>query len=253
MPSYQAEGRIFAKFILDTKPDGRIAVLYQNDDFGRDMLKGLTEGLGARSNMIIAKESYERTDPTISTHVVSLKSSGADIYVSITSQKAAAQSIRTAQEIGWKPLHFLPSISSSAGGVIKPAGFDAAQVVISIIYSKEVTDPTWKDDTGVKEYDAFLAKWYPDADRADSNVGFGMMLAQTLVQVLKQCGDELTRQNVMKQAANLRDVELGLMLPGIKINTSPRDFYPIEQEQLVKFQGETRVKFGNILSGEVRY
>ncbi|MGW1419939.1 ABC transporter substrate-binding protein [Bradyrhizobium manausense] len=252
MPNYQAEARIFAKYILDTKPDGKIAILYQNDDFGRDMLKGLTDGLGAKANMIVAKVSYELTDPTISSHVVNLKSSGADIYVSMTSPKFAAQSLRKVKELGWMPLHFLPSVSSSIGGIIKPAGYDAAQGVISVTYSKDVTDPAWKEDAGVKEYDAFLSKWYLDADRIDANVGYGMMAAQTLVQVLKQCGDELTRENVMKQAANLKDFELGLLLPGIKINTSPTDFYPIEQEQLVKFEGESWVRFGDIISGEVR-
>jgi branched-chain amino acid transport system substrate-binding protein len=251
MPSYQAEGRIFAKYILDTKPEGKIGVLYQNDDFGKDVLKGLTDGLGAKANMIIAKQSYELTDPTISSHIVGLKSSGVDVYVSITSPKFAAQSLRKVKELGWAPLQLLPSISSSVGGVIKPAGYDAAQGVISLTYSKDVTDPAWKDDVGVKEYDAFLARWYADADRIESNVGYGMMAAQTLVQVLKQCGDELTRENVMRQAANLKELELGLLLPGIRINTSPSDFYPIEQEQLVKFQGETWVRFGDILSGEL--
>jgi branched-chain amino acid transport system substrate-binding protein len=251
-PNYQTEGRIYAKYILDTKPGGKIAVLYQNDDYGKDLLKGLKDGLGAKANMIIASESYELTDPTIDNHVVSLKASGADIYVSVTTPKFAAQSLKKVKEIGWTPLHILNNVSSSLGGVIKPAGVDTAQGVISVTYGKDVTDPTWKDDPGVKEYDAFLARWYPDANRIDGSVGYGMMLAQTLVQVLKQCGDDLTRENVMKQAANLKDFELGLLLPGIKINTSPTDFYPIEQEQLMKFQGETWVRFGGIISGEVR-
>ncbi len=252
-PNYQTEGRIYAKYILDTKPNGKIAVLYQNDDYGKDLLKGLKDGLGAKASMVIATESYELTDPTIDNHVVSLKASGADIYVSITTPKFAAQSLKKVKEIGWAPaMHILNNVSSSIGGVIKPAGYDTAQGIISVTYGKDVTDPQWKDDAGVKEYDAFLQKWYPDANRIDGSVGYGMMLAQTLVQVLKQCGDELTRENVMKQAANLKDLELGLLLPGIKINTSPTDFYPIEQEQLQKFQGETWVRFGEILAGEVR-
>ncbi len=251
-PNYQTEGRIYAKYILDTKPGGKIAVLYQNDDYGKDLLKGLTDGLGAKANMIVAKEPYELTDPTIDNHVVSLKASGADIYVDITTPKFAAQSLRKVKELGWTPLHILNNVASSIGGVIKPAGYDTAQGIISVTYGKDVTDPQWKDDAGVKEYDAFLQKWYPDANRIDGSVGYGMMLAQTLVEVLKQCGDDLTRENVMKQAANLKDFELGLLLPGIKINTSPTDFYPIEQEQLQKFQGESWVRFGQIIAGEVR-
>ena len=248
-PNYQTEGRIYAKYILDTKPDGKIAVLYQNDDYGKDLLKGLKDGLGAKASMIIATESYELTDPTIDNHVVSLKASGADIYVSVTTPKFAAQSLKKVKEIGWNPaMHILNNVSSSIGGVIKPAGYDTAQGIISVTYGKDVTDPQWKDDAGVKEYDAFIQKWYPDANRIDGSVGYGMMLAQTLVQVLKQCGDDLTRENVMKQAASLKDFELGLLLPGIKINTSPTDFYPIEQEQLQKFQGETWVRFGEIIA-----
>ena len=156
------------------------------------------------------------------------------------------------KEIGWTPLHILNNVSSSIGGVIKPAGYDTAQGIISVTYSKDVTDPQWKDDPGVKEYDAFLAKWYPEGNRIDGSVGYGMMLAQTLAQVLKQCGDHLTRENVMKEAANLKDFQPGLLLPGIKINTSPTDFYPIEQEQLVRFKGESWERFGDIITGEVR-
>ena len=252
-PNYQTEGRIYAKYILDTKPDGKIAVLYQNDDYGKDLLKGLKDGLGAKASMIVAVESYELTDPTIDSHVVSLKASGADIYVSVTTPKFAAQSLKKVKEIGWTPaMHILNNVASSIGGVIKPAGYDTAQGVISVTYGKDVTDPQWKDDAGVKEYDAFIQKWYPDANRIDGSVGYGMMVAKTLVQVLTQCGDDLTRENVMKQAASLKDFELGLLLPGIKINTSATDFYPIEQEQLMKFQGETWVRFGEIISGEVR-
>ena len=252
-PNYQTEGRIYAKYILDTRPNGKIAVLYQNDDYGKDLLKGLKDGLGDKAGMIVATESYELTDPTIDNHVVSLKASGADIYVSVTTPKFAAQSLKKVKEIGWAPaMHILNNVSSSIGGVIKPAGYDTAQGIISVTYGKDVTDPQWKDDAGVKEYDAFIQKWYPDANRIDGSVGYGMMLAQTLVQVLKQCGDELTRENVMKQAASLNDFELGLLLPGIKINTSPTDFYPIEQEQMQRFAGETWVRFGEIISGEVR-
>ena len=251
-PSYQTEGRIYATHILSNKPGGKIAVLYQNDDFGKDILRGLKDGLGDKASMIVAVESYEATEPTIDAHIVTLKASGADVYLCLTSPKFAAQSLKKAKEIGWQPMQFLSNTSSSIGSVIQPAGYDTAQGVMSVAFIKDVSDPEWKDDPGVKEYDAFLQKWYPDANRIDGNVGFGMMAAQTLVQVLKMCGDDLTRENVMKQAASLRDLELGLLLPGIEINTAADDFFPIEQEQLIRFKGQSWERFGPIISGEVR-
>jgi branched-chain amino acid transport system substrate-binding protein len=251
-PSYQTEGRVYAKYILENKPDGKIAILYQNDDFGKDMLKGVKDGLGDKGSMIVGIESYESTEPTIDGRIVSLKSSGADVLLTLTSPKFEAQALKKAKELGWKPLHMLSSTSSSIGGVIKPAGYDASQGVMTVAFLKDVTDPEWKDDAGVKEFDAFLQKWYPGADRTDGNVAYGMMVAETLVQVLKMCGDNLTRENVMKQAASLKDFDLGLLLPGIKINTSAGDFFPIEQEQLTRFKGESWERFGPVISGEVR-
>lgn len=252
-PNYQTEGRIYAKYILQNHLAGRIAVLYQNDDYGKDVLKGLKDGLGDMVSMIVASESYETTEPTIDGRIVRLKSSGADIYVCIASPKFAAQSLRKVRELGWNlGLHILNNVSSSIGGVIKPAGYEAAQNVISVTYAKDVTDPQWKDDEGVRQYDEFLQKWYPDANRIDGSVGYGMMLAQTLVRVLQMSGNNLTRENVMKQAASLKDFELGLLLPGIKINTGPADFFPIEQMQLMRFRDETWERFGSIINGEVR-
>ena len=251
-PSYQTEGRVYAKYILNNKPNGKIAVLYQNDDFGKDLLKGLKDGLGDKASMISAVETFELTDPTVDGRVASLKASGADIYICMASPKFTAQSLKKVRELNWTPLQFLSSTSTSIGSTIKPAGFENAQGVMSVSFLKDVTDPQWKDDPGVKEYDAFLQKWHPAGDRIDGNVAYGMMSAQTLVQVLRMSGDNLTRENVMKQAASLRDFELGLLLPGIKINTSADDFFPIEQEQLMRFEGENWRLIGDVISGEVR-
>jgi branched-chain amino acid transport system substrate-binding protein len=242
---------VYAKYILENKPNGKIAILYQNDDFGKDMLKGVKDGLGDKASMIVAVESYESTEPTIDGRIVSLKSSGADIFISLSSPKFEAQAIKKTFELGWQPLHMLSSTSSSIGSVIKPAGYDASQGVISVAFLKDVTDPEWKEDAGVKEFDAFLKDWYPGGDRADGNVAYGMMSAETLVHVLKMCGDDLTRENVMKQAANIKDLELSLLLPGIKLNTSADDFFPIEQEQLIRFKGESWERFGPIIDGRV--
>jgi branched-chain amino acid transport system substrate-binding protein len=250
-PNYQSEGRIYAKYLMKEKPDAKIGVLYQNDDFGKDLLKGLKDGLGAKTSMIIAEESYETAEPTIDSHVVALKSKGADVFISITTPKFGAQSIKKVAELQWKPLFILNNVASSTGSVIKPVGFDNAQDVISATYGKDPTDPQWKDDAGVKNFDAFLAKYFPDGNRADSSVAFGYSTSQTLVHVLKACGDNLTRENVMKQAASIKDLQLEMGLPGIKQNTSATDFAPIEQLQMMKFKGERWELFGPILSGEI--
>ncbi|MCP3476758.1 ABC transporter substrate-binding protein [Bradyrhizobium sp. CCGUVB1N3] len=251
-PTYQTEGRVYARHILDNRPNGKIAVLYQNDDFGKDLLKGLKDGLGDKASMIVASETFELTDPTIDGRVASLKASGADVYVCMASPKFTAQSLKKVKELNWTPMHFISSTSSSIGSTIKPAGFENAQGVMSVSFLKDVTDLQWKDDPGVKEYDTFLQQWYPAADRIDSNVAYGMMAAQSLVQVLKMSGDRLTRENVMKQAASLKDFELGLLLPGIKVNTSPDDFFPVEQEQLMRFEGENWHLIGDVITGEAR-
>ena len=251
-PNYQSEARIYAKYILKEKPNARIAVLYQNDDYGKDYLKGLKDGLGDKAaSMIIAEDAYEVAEPTINSHVVKMKSLNADVFVDITGPKFAAQAIRKAAEIGWKPLHILNSVSTSIGAVIKPAGFENAQDIISAAYLMDPLDPQWKDDPGMKAFDEFLAKDFPEGNRADSLVVTGYNVAQTLVQVLKQCGDNLTRENVMKQAANLKDFRTTNLLPGIKINTSPTDFAPIEQVQLRRFKGDKWELFGPMLSSEI--
>ncbi|KRR30214.1 ABC transporter substrate-binding protein [Bradyrhizobium retamae] len=250
-PNYQSETQIYAKYILKEKPNAKIGILYQNDDYGKDYLKGFKDGLGAKAaSMIVLEESYEVSEPTIDSHIVKLKASGADVFINITTPKFAAQAIKKNAEIGWKPLHFLNNVSASIGSVIKPAGMENAQDIISSQYLKDPTDAQWKDDAGMKAWNEFLDKYYPEANRADASVMFGYTVAQGLVHVLKACGDNLTRENVMKQAASIKDLELGGLLPGIKVNTSPTDFAPISSVQLIKFKGETWERFGEILSGD---
>jgi len=251
-PNYQNEARIYARYILKERPGARIAVLYQNDDYGKDYLKGLRDGLGDKAaSMIVAEDAYEVAEPTIDSHVVKMKSLNADVFVDITTPKFAAQAIRKAAEIGWKPLHFLNNVSTSIGSVIKPAGVENAQGIISVAYLMDAVDPQWKDDPGMKTFDDFLARDFPEGNRADNQIMLGYNIAQTLVQVLKQCGDNLTRENVMKQAANLKDFRTTNLLPGITINTSPIDFAPIKQVQLRRFEGERWELFGPTLSSEI--
>jgi branched-chain amino acid transport system substrate-binding protein len=250
--SYQSEARVYAKYILNEKPHARIAVLYQNDDYGKDYLKGLKDGLGDKAaSMIVAEDAYDVAEPTIDSHVVKMKSLNADVFVDITGPKFAAQAIRKAAEIGWKPLHFLNGISSSIGAVIKPAGFENAQGIISVAALMDPLDPQWKDDPGMKAFDDFLAKDFPEGNRADGLVIAAYNVAQALVHVLKQCGNNLTRENVMRQAAMLKDFRTTNLLPGITINTSPNDFAPIKQMQLRRFNGERWELFGPVLSSEI--
>jgi branched-chain amino acid transport system substrate-binding protein len=251
-PNYQSESRIYAKYLLKEKPTAKIAVLYQNDDYGKDYLKGLKDGLGAKAaTMIVAEESYETTEPSIDNHIVKLKSTGADVFFNVTTPKFAAQAIKKMTEVEWKPLHLLNNVSSSIGSVMKPAGFEASQNIISSSYLKDTSDPQWKNDPGMKEFDEFLAKYFPEGNRIDASVMYAYTVAQGLVHVLKSCGDNLTRENVMKQAASIKDLELGGLLPGIKVNTSPSDFAPISQLQLERFKGEKWDLFGDVISGDV--
>ena len=250
-PSYQSEARIYAKYLLKEKPDGKIAVLYQNDDFGKDYLKGLKDGLGSKSSMIVAEESYETTEPSIDSHIVKLKATGADVFISITTPKFAAQAIKKLAEIDWHPMHIVSNVSASVGGVLQPAGFENSQGMLSAAYAKDGADPQWDNDPGMKKFFEFLAKYYPDANKLDGSVVYGYGVAQTLVQVLKQCGDDLTRENVMKQAASLKDFETDTLLPGVKINTSPKDFAPISQLKMMRFKGEKWDLFGEIISGDL--
>ena len=252
LPSYQSEGRIYAKYLLKEKPDAKIAVLYQNDDFGKDYLKGLQDGLGdKKSSMIVAEESYELAEPTIDSHIVKLKSLNPDVMVSFTTPKFGAQAIKKIAELSWKPMHIIANVSASIGSVMKPAGLENAQGIISAAYAKEANDPQWKDDPGIKAYSEFLTKYMPDANKSESSALTGYNMAQTMVVVLKQCGDNLTRENIMKQAANVKDLQQGGLLPGIKISTSPTDFSPIEQLQLMQLKGDHWELFGNVINGEM--
>jgi len=250
-PSYQSEARIYAKYLMKEKPGAKIAVLFQNDDFGKDYLKGLKDGLGTKASMIVAEESYETSEPTIDNHIVKLKASGADVFLSITTPKFAAQAIKKLAEIEWKPLHIVSNVSASVGGVIKPAGFENAQGILSAAYAKDGADPQWDNDPGMKKFLAFLEKYDPDANKLDGSVVYGYGAAQTMVKVLQMCGDNLTRENVMKQAASLKGFAPDTLLPGVTINTSPTDFAPIDQLQMMRFKGEKWELFGDIISGEL--
>jgi branched-chain amino acid transport system substrate-binding protein len=249
-PTYQAEGHIFAKYILDKKPDAKVGVLYQNDDYGKDYLKGLKDGLGDQAaKLIIAEVTYEVTDPTVDSQIVSLQASGADVFYDVTTPKFAAQAIRKTYDIGWKPLHLLNSVSASVAAVMTPAGLDKGVGVVSLAYFKDPTDPQWKTDPAFKQWLAWMDKYYPDGDKTDTFNVYGYNLAMTMVHVLQQCGDDLTRANIMKQAANL-DLELPMFLPGVKVSTGPKQFFPVREMQLGKFNGKIFERFGEVIKSE---
>ena len=251
-PNYQSESQIYATYIKDKHPNAKIAVLYQNDDYGKDYLKGFKDGLGDKAkSMIVSEAPYETTDPTVDSQVVSLKSSGADLFFNITIPKFAAQAIKKAAEIGWKPVHILNSVSNSIGGVLQPAGFENSKDILSTFYLKDPIDPQWKDDAGYKEWVAFMDKYCPDGDKTNVFTVFGYTVAQALVDTLKRCGDTLTRENVMKQVASIKDLELPMLLPGVKANTSASDFFPLKQLQMGRFDGKAWELFGPILTGAV--
>jgi branched-chain amino acid transport system substrate-binding protein len=249
-PNYQSEGRIYAEYLLRNHPQGKIGILFQNDDYGKDYVKGLKDGLAGKMP-IVAELPYETTDPTVDSQIINLKASGADVFFDVTTPKFAAQAIKKAAEIDWKPIHLLNNVSNSVGSVLQPAGFANAKGLLSTSYLKDPTDPAWKDDAAYKEWVAFMDKYYPEGDKTSTFTVFGYLVAQTMVQVLKQCGDELTRENVMRQAANLKKLDLGMLLPGITINTSPSDFAPIKQMQMERFTGERFELFGPVMTAEV--
>jgi len=247
-PNYQTEGQIYAKYLLANKPNAKVGILYQNDDSGKDYVKGFREGLGDKAgSMIVAEISYEVSDPTVDSQIVTLKASGADTFFNETTPKFAAQAIRKVHDVGWNPLQILVSISASVGAVLTPAGLDKSTGLITGVYFKDAVDPQWSNDPAMKEWLAFMKKYYPEGSIIDSLNIYGYMTAQTLVQVLKQCGDDLTRENVMRQAANLKDLQLPLLLPGIKLSTSPDDFTPIKAMRLARFDGKTWVAFGETI------
>ena len=249
-PNYQTETTIYAKHILKEKPNAKIGVLYQNDDYGKDYLKGLKDGLGDKGKMIVAEVSYEVSDPTIDSQIVQLQGSGADVFVNITTPKFAAQAIRKAFDIGWKPVHYLNNVSTQIGSVLTPAGLEKSVGLISTAYIKDPLDPQWASDAAIAEWTAFMKKHYPEGSLIDNSNVYGYTVAKTMVQVLKQCGDNLTRENVMKQAASLKDFAPDTLIPGVKINTGPKDFAPIESVQLMKFDGKSWVRFGEVIGAD---
>src|ERR1700758_441544 len=250
-PSYRVEARIFAKYILKEKPNAKVAVFYQNDDFGKDYVAGLKEVFGDKaSSLIVAEESYETTEPSIDSHIVKLKGTGADVLVNISTPKFAAQTIKKMAEMQWKPMHLMTDVSISIGAVMKPAGFEASEGVLSAGYLKDASDPQWKNDEGMKKFMAFADKYMPGSNISDANMVYGFAAAQTMVEVLKRCGDDLTRENVMKQAASLKDFVPDTLIPGIKINTSANDFAPIEQLKMMRFKNGQWELFGDIISAE---
>jgi branched-chain amino acid transport system substrate-binding protein len=250
-PNYQTEAAIYAKYILKEKPNAKIGILYQNDDYGKDYLKGFKDGLGAANQkLIVMEQSYEVTDPTVDSQVVNLKNSGADVFFNITIPKFAAQAIKKSAEIGWKPIHLLNGVSISIKTVLEPAGLQNAVGIISSTYGKEPDDPQWANDPGVKQYREFMGKYYPDGNPSDNLNAYGFSVSYTLEQVLRQCGDNLTRENVMRQAANLKNFTTPMAIPGVVINTSPKDFRPIEAMQLQKFDGKQWVRFGNVIAAD---
>jgi branched-chain amino acid transport system substrate-binding protein len=242
-PNYFVEGRIYGQYILKEYPNAKVGVLYQNDD-----LNGIKAGLGDKAaKMIVNESSYEVSDPTVDSQILKIKDAGADLFFSASTPKQAAQAIKKIGEIGWKPVQIVDINATSVGAVMKPAGLDAAKGVISVNYGKDPLDPTWKDDAGLKKYFDFMAKYYPDGDK-DSNFNtYGYGTAQLLAHVLQQCGDNLTRENVMKQAASLKDVTSDIALPGIKANTSATDYRVNKQLQMMKFNGERWELFGPLL------
>jgi ABC-type branched-subunit amino acid transport system substrate-binding protein len=248
-PNYQSEGKLYAQDILRNHPGAKIAVLYQNDDYGKDYLKGFTDGLGDKAKTMIVKTvTYEVTDPTVDSQIVTLQASGADVFFNITTPKFAAQAIRKVADIGWKPVHYLNQVSASVGSVLKPAGLDKSVGLISMQYLKDPTDSKWANDAAMKDYFAFMKKYVPDGDPMDASAAYGLAASQLTAQVIRQCGDNLTRENVMKQAASLKNYQVPMALPGVTANTGPDDFAPYQTMQLAKFDGKTWQGYGEPLA-----
>ena len=251
-PSYRTEAQIYSKYILANKPDAKIGILYQNDDFGKDYLVGVKDALGADFDKMVFAASYETTDPTIDSQITSLQAAGANVLLVAASPKFAAQAIRKVHDLDWKPLFFLSNVSISVGAVLKPAGTENAVGIISAAYMKDPNDPTWKSDAGMNEWRDFMAKYMPGADTTDIFAVFAYGVSKTMLQVLNQCEGDFTRENIMNQALNLHDLELPTLLPGIKVNTSPTNYHPIRQMQLAKFDGATWVRFSDVIAGAVK-
>ncbi|HEU5178364.1 MAG TPA: ABC transporter substrate-binding protein [Burkholderiales bacterium] len=248
-PNYQSEAKIYAQHILKNSPNAKIAVLYQNDDYGKDYLKGLHDGLGAKKSMIVKEVSYEVSDPTVDSQIVQLQASGADVFVNITTPKFAAQAIRKVYDIGWKPVHYLNNVSIGIGSVLTPAGLEKSVGLLTVAYLKEPTDKQFENDAAMTQWREFMKKYYPDGSLIDNLNVYGYSVGQTIAQVLRQCGDNLTRENVMRQAANMKRYRVETLLPGVVIDTGADDFAPIESVQLQRFNGKEWVRFGEVMGG----
>ena len=250
-PNYPTEAKIYAAYILENIPDAKIAILFQNDDYGKDYLTGFKEGLGDKADsLIIAESPYEVADPTIDSQIIAFKAAGANVFFNISTPKFAAQAIRKAAEIDWKPVHFLNNVSASIGSVIKPAGFEASQGIITSQYMMDPTDPTFKDHPEYKEWSAFMDKYYPDGDKTSSFTPYGYAACKTLLHVLQQTNGDYSREAIMKSASNIKELRVPMLLPGITIDTSPTDFFPIEAMALARIKGETWERFGDVISAE---
>ena len=248
--SYQTEGEIYAKYLIKNKPNAKVAILYQNDDYGKDVLEGVVHGLkGPHAKMIVARATYEVTDPTVDSQILQLKASGADTFINITTPKFGAQAVRAAFDTGWKPLHFVNNVAASVGSVLTPAGLDKAVDLITVQYYKDATDPQWKDDPAMLEWRAFMGRHYREGNVDDATNIYAYITAQTMVQVLKQCGSDFSRDNIKRQSENLKNFKPGLLLPGIAMNTSPTNHAPITQAQLSRFTGKQWKLFGEVLGG----
>jgi branched-chain amino acid transport system substrate-binding protein len=246
--SYQAEGQIYARYLLKTKPNAKIAILYQNDDYGKDLLKGVKDGLGAAGQkLIVAEATYEVTDPTVDSQILTLQGSGADTFINITTPKFGAQAVRKAWDSGWKPLHIINNVSASVGSVLTPAGLDKSVGLLTLQYYKDPNDPQWKDDPAMLEWRAFMGRYYRDGDPKDASNLYAYITAQVMVHILKACGNDLTRENVMKQATNVKNLKLPLLLPGMTLNTSPDDYFLVQQGQLARFTGTQWAGFGEVI------
>jgi branched-chain amino acid transport system substrate-binding protein len=242
------QGRIYARYVLQNHPGARIGMLYQNDDFGKDCVQGVKDVLGEKAKAtVVSEQPYELADATVDSQIVSLKASRANVFVNFSTPKAATQAIRKAHQIGWSPVHLLGNVSASIGAVFRPAGLEASKGILTVGYFKDPINPEWKADPAVKGWHAFMDRYFPDGDKTSTFIGYAYIVASALVQVLRQCGDELTRENVMRQAANLKDVDLPLLEPGIKVNTSPSDYFPIEQARVARFDGERWVHLGPVM------
>jgi branched-chain amino acid transport system substrate-binding protein len=248
-PSYRVEARIYAHYILTAKPNAKVAILFQNDDFGKDYVAGLKDVLGDKYSKMVTEASYETTDPTVDSQIVALQGSGADTFVIAATPKFAAQAIRKVYDIGWKPFEFMTNVSISVAAVMKPAGVEKGIGIISAAYAKDPTDPEWTNDPGMKQWREFMTKYMPDGDLSDANNLYGYNAGVLMAHILKECGNDLSRANVLKQSTDIKELDLPGLLPGIKVNTSSTNYHPITQMQLQKWDGKTWARFGDIISG----